>query len=117
MWTKLEETFEQIGLTYSRQGSFTKEKKLPDSFFTFWNIESSDKSFYDNEVHEIKWDWLVYFYTNDPKILYSKLEEFIKIAKSKGFKVDGKGKDIPSDIPNYSGRYVKLLYVENNTEV
>ena len=39
MWEKLQEVFEEIGLPYSRQGSFGVDEKLPDSFFTFWNID------------------------------------------------------------------------------
>lgn len=115
MWSKLEEVFETIGLPYSRQGSYTEDEELPKSFFTFWNADTNGLLHYDNEDHSTKWFWYVYFYTKDPKIVYSKLEEFIKLAKEKGFNIiDGKGKDIPSDVPDYLGRYVKLTYVEDN---
>ena len=113
MWSKLEEVFNEIDLPYSRQGSYSEGKKLPTSFFTFWNNDSSEDGFYDDEAQKTIWFWYVYFYTKDPSLMYSKLEEFIKLAKEKGFTVDGKGKDIPSDVPDYLGRYVRLTYVEN----
>lgn len=113
MWTKLEEVFEQIQLPYSRQGSFAEGETLPDSFFTFWNTDSPDEGFYDNKSHKNIWFWYVYFYTKNPAIMYSKIDEFITIAKDKGFMVDGKGKDIPSDVPDYLGRYVRVTYIEN----
>lgn len=114
MWSKLEEVFKKIDLPYSRQGSYEEGEELPESFFTFWNSETPEEGFYDDEAQRIEWYWYVYFYTSDPRLLYSKIEEFINIAKAEGFLVNnGKGNDLPSDIPNYSGRYVKLLYVEN----
>ena len=118
MWSKLQEIFDyfekEYNITYSRQGSFAEGEELPQSFFTFWNADSNGLFHYDNKDHKTKWFWYVYFYTNDPSIIYSKLEEFIKLAKEKGFNVDGKGHDIPSDITYYLGRYVRLTYVEDN---
>lgn len=114
MWSKLEEVFEEIQLPYSRQGSYEEGEELPTSFFTFWNADSNGASYYDNGCHRTEWFWYVYFYTKDPSIIYSKLEEFIKLAKEKGFNVDGKGHDIPTDITYYLGRYVRLTYVEDN---
>lgn len=114
MWSKLQEVFEEVGLTYSRQGSFTEGEELPESFFTFWNADTESIFHYDDDDHKTQWFWYVYLYTKNPAIMYSKLEEFIKLAKEKGFNVDGKGIDIPSDVPDYLGRYVRLTYVEDN---
>lgn len=114
MWSKLEEVFETIGLPYSRQGSYEEDAELPESFFTFWNANSEGLSYYDDHCYKTEWFWYIYLYTIDPGLMYSKLEEFIKIAKEKGFNVDGKGHDIESDVPRYLGRYVRLTYVEDN---
>lgn len=114
MWDKLQEVFEEINLPYSRQGSYVEGRKLPDSFFTFWNADTNGLFHYDDETYKTQWFWYVYFYTIDPEIMYSKLDEFIKLAKVKGFNIDGKGNDIPSDIPHYLGRYIRLTYVEDN---
>lgn len=113
MWIKLEEVFQELKLPYSRQGSYANDDDIPDSLFTFWNTDSPDTWFFDNESHSIEWEWVVYFYTKDPSILYTKMKEFITMARSKGFFVDGNGKDIVADVPDYVGRYVRLTYVEN----
>lgn len=113
MWTKLEEAFEEMGFPYSRQGSYEEDEELPSSFFTFWNADTPEDGFFDNEANRAVWVWYIYFYTKDPSYLYSKLEEFIRIAKSKGFIVEGKGKDLASGEPDYFGRYVSIRYIEN----
>lgn len=117
MWEKLEAIFQTIGLPYSRQGSYEEGADLPDSFFTFWNYDTPNIVFYDNEVNKKNNIWNIYFYTNDNSLLYSKLNEFIIQAKTNGFIVNGNGKDIPSDIPNYFGRYVVINDVETTNNI
>lgn len=112
MWSKLEEVFEQIDLPYFRQGSYAEDDPLPTSFFTFWNADTPEQGFYDNEAHCAVWYWYIYFYTKDASLIYSKLNDFITIAKEKGFIMQGKGKDIASGEPDYLGRYVPIKYVE-----
>ena len=112
MWSKLEEAFEQAGLPYSRQGSYSDDGELPPSFFTFWNADTPEGGFYDNKAHSASWVWVVYFYTKNASIIYSKLDELITILKQKGFIVPDKGKDIASGEPDYFGRYVQIKYVE-----
>lgn len=113
MWTKLEEAFKEIGLEYARQGSYTDESKYPESFFTFWNADTPEGGFYDDKAHQAVWVWYIYFYTKDPSLIYSKLEDFIRIAKEKGFIPQGKPKDIASGEVNYLGRYVQMKYIEH----
>lgn len=112
MWSKLEEVFELVGLEYTRQGSYSDDATLPQSFFTFWNADTPEQGFYDNKAHCAVWYWYVYFYTKDASLLYSKLDDFIRIAKEKGFIAQGKAKDIASGEPDYFGRYVQIKYVE-----
>lgn len=112
MWSKLEEVFETLGVEYARQGSYAKNAKLPETFFTFWNADTPEQGFYDNKANSAVWFWYIYFYTKDPAVLYSKLEDFIRIAKEKGFIISGRPKDISSNEPNYYGRYVQIKYVE-----
>jgi hypothetical protein len=112
MWSKLQEVFEEIGLPYSRQGSYEVDEKLPPSFFTFWNKDSEFDSWYGNTPYKIKWTWNIFFYTNEPDLIYSKLNEFVEKAIEKGFLVNGLGRDLPSDEPNYYGRYVEVSFIE-----
>lgn len=113
MWSKLEEAFEEVGLEYARQGSYTDESQYPESFFTFWNAGTPEGGFYDDKAHKAVWIWYVYFYTKDASLLYSKLEDLITILKEKGFIIEGKGQDVASGSPDYSGRYIKIKYIEN----
>ena len=116
MWSKLEEVFTDSrlsGIEYARQGSFDKNAQLPASFFTFWNADTPEGGFYDDEAHKAVWVWYIYFYTNDASLLYSKLEDFITIAKEKGFIAEGRPKDLASGEDGYSGRYIKIKYIEN----
>lgn len=113
MWNKLEKIFEEIGLPYSRQGSYAPDDNYPSSFFTFWNYDTPEDGFFDNESHKAIWLWYIYFYTNDAFLLYSKMDEFIALAKRDGFIIEGKGNDIQSDQPNFIGRVVRISYIEN----
>ena len=119
MWSKLEEVFERIGLPYSRQGSYSDEDEYPQSFFTFWNPNTKGGAFYDDKSHKAEWHWNIYYYTNDPATLYSRMDEFRRVAEEVGFIVEGRGYDIVSDRPDYPGRTIRVIYIENyqNQEV
>lgn len=116
MWSKLEEVFEALGYPYARQGSFQEGETPPESLFTFWNADTPEEGFYDNQAHKAVWVWYVYAYTKNANLIYTMIDEFINEAKKKGFIMDGKAHDIPSDAPDYFGRYVALRYVENYSE-
>ena len=113
MWSRLEDVFEKVGLPYYRQGSFSSEGEYDPSFFTFWNPDTQNSAFYDNESNKSIWYWNIYYYTNDPATLYSKMDEFVKVAKEAGFIVDGRGRDIQSDRPDYPGRTISIIYIED----
>lgn len=112
MWVKLEEVFNVVGLPYYRQGSLSEDIPLEDSFFTYWNADTPNEGYYDNKESKNVWFWYIYFYAIDPDVLYNKLDDFIKVAKEKGFIASGRGKDIPSDTPSHLGRYLILKYIE-----
>lgn len=113
MWSALESVFEKIGLPYSRQGSYSDESEYPASFFTFWNPNTKEGAFYDDESHKAIWNWNVYYYTNDPSTLYSMMDRFREVAKEMGFIVEGRGYDVQSDRPDYPGRMIRVIYIEN----
>lgn len=113
MWSKLENVFLKLGLDYNRQGSYGDDEDYPKSFFTFWNFDTPEDGFFDNKANCAIWYWQVYYYTSDPATLYSKMDEFIKLAKEEGFIIEGRGYDIPSDRPDYPGRMITIKYIEN----
>lgn len=117
-WTKLEEVFQKAGLPYSRQGSYSDVSEYPNGgFFTFWNPDTPNGAFYDNEAHSTVWTWRIYYYTNDPSTLYSKMDEFKALAKASGFVTDGEGNDIKSDRPDYPGREIEIKYIEDKNQI
>ena len=109
--TELFALFEEIGLPYYRQGSLSDADYDP-SFFTFWNIDTPESSFYDNEAHQYNEYVQVGFYTNEPELIYSQMDDFITRAKAKGFVIQGKAKDANADKDNYFGRvcYIRIIH-------
>lgn len=107
--------FESFGLPYFRQGSLSDED-YPPEFFTYWNIDTPNMSFYDNKARRYAEYVMVGFYTTDSKAVYTKLDEFAQVAESNGFVLEGKPKDAPADKVNYYGRvcYFRIIH---NTEV
>lgn len=114
MMNKLFQLFEEIGLPYFRQGSLSDEDYAP-SFFTFWNVDTPNDSFYDNEEHRYIEHYLVGFYTNDANRIYTQMDDFIERAKAKGFVLSGRPKDAKADKDDYFGR-VCTVKIINNTE-
>lgn len=115
---KLFDLFEEMGYReaegFFRQGSLT-DKEYPKEFFTFWNIDTPEYSFYDNQSHRYVDIIQVGFYTNDATKIYSVMDDFVERAKQKDFVLRGKPKDADADQPGYFGR-VCVVQIINNTE-
>lgn len=109
---KLFDLFEEIGLPYFRQGSLSDDEYEP-SFFTYWNIDTPNDSFYDNAEHRFIEYVQVGFYTNDARKIYSVMDDFITKAKAKGFVPDGRPKDADADKDNYYGRVCYIRIINN----
>lgn len=105
--------FEEMGYKdlYFRQGSLAN-KDYPNSFFTYWNFDTPDLRNRDNKVKTYSEDVMVYFYTNDRKLIYSEMDLFINnVKKKKGFTVMSKPYDCPTDRNDYFGRLVRIKIV------
>lgn len=111
-WEALEAVLEDTGLPYFRQGSLMEDEPYPDSFFTFWNLSTEEERFYDDEPHAAVWTWQVYFYTRDPSLLYSQMDALLASARSAGFIPASRAFDLASDLDEWSGRTVRLQYVQ-----
>ena len=98
------EILESFGYPVNLQGSLSKDEPYPESFFTFWNNDSYDGNHYDNDAINYVWDFDVNFYSTDPALVNSKLIEAKRKLKQQGFIVPGKGHDVMSDEPNWTGR-------------
>ena len=102
--------FNEIGLPYFRQGSMSDADYKPE-FFTFWNIDTPNDSFYDNEEHRYIEYVQVGFYTNDANKIYSGMDNFIEKAKEKGFVLAGRPQDANAGKADYFGRvcYLRII--------
>lgn len=102
---------EPLGYPVYLQGSLAEDAPYPESFFTFWNYETTEK-FYDGEPWSCTWAYDVAFYTSDPAIRISKLLEAAKELKKSGYVIDGKGEDVPSDVNTHTGRSLTVYFTE-----
>ena len=94
------------------QGSLSNDDAYPDSFFTFWNNDTTDEAFFDNTETQVIWDFDLNYYSNDPASVNSVLLEAKQLLKAVGFIPDGSGYDVLSDEPTHTGRGMNLLFIE-----
>lgn len=95
-----------------RQGSLTEEQPYPDTFFTFWNVNSEDHAHYDNAEYGTRWEFDVNVYSRDPSKTYSLLDEARAALKAAGWIISGRGYDVPTDEPTHTGRGMGALFLE-----
>jgi hypothetical protein len=95
-----------------RQGSLAPEDAYPETFFTFWNNSSSDWSHYNNNETGWIWSFDVNFYSNNPTLVNTKLDEARALLKTNGWIIDGRGYDLATDEVTHTGRGMVALYIE-----
>lgn len=114
MKDQLIELLETFNYPVRLQGSLTQDEAYPDSFFTFWNNDTSDGSHYDNHAINYVWDFSINFYSTDPDLVNSVLISAKELLQQNGWIVPGKGYDVSSDEPTHTGRSIDVLYIEIN---
>lgn len=107
---------ETFGYPVRLQGSLAEDEAYPDSFFTFWNNSSEDGPHYDNGPINYVWDFDVNFYSTNPALVYGMLEAARVALKNEGFIISGKGRTVASDEITHTGRGIRALKIENNTQ-
>lgn len=95
-----------------QQGSLSDNDAYYDNFFTFFNNNSSDSNFYNNQETITIWDFDLNFYSNNPQLVNSVLLEAKTLLKENGFIVDGAGYDVISDETTHTGRGMNLIYIQ-----
>lgn len=101
-----------FGYPVIQQGSMVKEEQYPESFFTFWNNQSTTGSSYNNKAATTIWNYDINFYGTDPVLVNSKLLEAKEELLKAGFIIDGKGYGVASDEPTHTGRGINALFLE-----
>lgn len=109
MEDKLIELLEAFGYPVFRQGSLAEDEPYPNSFFTFWNNETPEGTFYDNSNHSETGYFDVNFYSTDPALVYSKLTDAKETLKRNGFTITDSGHDVASDEQSHTGRGITVL--------
>ena len=109
----LYETFNDMGYEYFRQGSLKDDQPYPNSFFTYWNVESELLAQYDNVARAKAYSIQVYFYTDDSSIIYTTFDELLEKLEQRGFILEDDGWDIPSDVETHIGRTTMISYRKN----
>lgn len=103
---------ESFGYPVRLQGSLAENEQYPDSFFTFWNTDTTDGSHYDNDAINYIWDFDVNFYSINPALVNTVLLEVRTLLKNNGWIISGKGYDVASDEPTHTGRSINVIYIE-----
>lgn len=106
------DSLQSFGYPIILQGSMSDDESYPDSFFTFWNNDTVDDAFFDNQETQTIWDFDLNFYSNNPALVNSVLRQAKQIMKSAGFIVDGAGHDVLSDEATHTGRGINLIFIE-----
>lgn len=112
MEDELIKILEIFGYPVIRQGSLAPDEVYPESFFTFWNNDSPDHAYYDDNEYGTDWDFDVNFYSTDPQKTYNVLADARVKLKQNKWIVPGKGYDVASDEVTHIGRGMRVFYLE-----
>lgn len=95
------------------QGTLSEDEAYPSEFITFWTNYTDDNSHYDNDVDSVDWQFSVIFYSNDPANVGTVPGTIRTKLKAAGFIPQGKGFDVPSDVPTHTGWAMDFIITEN----
>ena len=94
------------------QGSMSDTEAYPQSFFTYWNNDTSDSAFYDNSESETIWDFDLNFYSSDPTTVNTTLITAKSALRAVGFICQGAGYDVVSDEKTHTGRGMNISFIQ-----
>ena len=102
-----------LGYPVFLQGTLNANAEYPDSFFTFWNFETPEQAYYDNDANMAVWGFWIYFYSINPTLVETEPEKARKLLKQNSFTLDGKPHDIDVDRPSHTGKFFSVYKFEN----
>ena len=106
------DTISSFNYPVYQQGSMSASDEYDDSFFTFFNNETNDDNFFDNQETITVWDFDLNIYSVDPDVVNNTLRQAKPLLKAAGFIVNGVGYDVLSDEETHTGRGINVLYIE-----
>lgn len=113
MKSELITALNSFGYPVFLQGSLDTDEAYPDSFFTFWNFETPETTFYDNDANRAVWGFWVYFYSTDPVKVEQIAEQARQSLRANGWIVGGKPADISVNKPTHTGVMFTAYIFEN----
>lgn len=106
------ETLEKLGYPVILQGTIAADVAYPPTFITFRTMTSSTTHSYDNEEALFSFEVNVNVYSRDPETVATLSESARGALKDAGFIPVGKGFDLISDEPDYSGWAMDYLFIQ-----
>lgn len=116
MKSELIELLESFGFPVFLQGSLNSMDDYPDSFFTFWNFDTPEAAFYNDDANRAVWGFWVYFYSTDPHAVEQIPENARWLLKQNKWILQGKAQDIQTDKPTHTGAFFTVYKFENYQE-
>lgn len=113
MKEQLIELLETFDFPVFLQGSLNPNEQYPDSFFTFWNFDTPEAAFYDDNAGRAVWGFWIYFYSTDPEKVETMPENARQLLKSNNWILQGKANDISVDRPTHTGAFFTAYKFEN----
>ena len=108
------DTLKDMGYGAPRlQGTFAENETYPDSFITFFTIDTPDIRFYDNKTKRTAYYFDVNFYSSNPELVNTVPESIAEKLAKVGFIRQGKGSDLASDVETHTGWNTQYIYLEN----
>lgn len=104
---------ETLGYPVFLQGSLNPDEQYPDSFFTFWNFDTPETAFYDDDANRAVWGFWIYFYSVDPVLVEQISEQARQLLKQNGYILQGKPNDVSVDRPTHTGAMFTVYKFED----
>lgn len=116
MKQELIDILEAFGYPVFLHGTVNDDESYPNSFFTFWNFDTPEAAYYDDEANRAIWGFWVYFYSTNPALVESVPERARKVLKGAGWVLQGKAHDIASVRPTHTGALFTAYKFEEYNE-
>ena len=95
------------------QGTLNADEAFPQKFITFFVSDTGDLEHFDDALAGTAWNFSVIFYSNNPGEV-STIPALISAAlKAAGFLQNGKGRDVISNAPGFTGWAMDFTIREN----
>ena len=95
-----------------REGAMRENDPYPDDFFTFWLVDNWDHKHYDDTNFLEGFEFDVCYFSTDPELAYTTVNEAIRRLKANGFTASGSGFDAYSESRDHVGVTFKVFALQ-----